>query len=245
MRNFMSSEQQQLWQLAEWLRLRTGKPEATALRDHAAREVSPNGGFSAANFFIVLIAVLMIFKLVSHGLFEFGSVWNVDWFPNHRGFHMYAHFFPDLPFWTLLLLAGYLLYWLHICLHAAALESYVAQFNALTAPEGIEPVTVPPLGAGLNIAWIVLALIGLSSGAIWAIPLALAGAVQSRYVWVTSRQTRADLASRVRTMLGNARPALNVRTTPRASSRICANDKCHAPLRPGATFCPRCGTRTT
>jgi zinc ribbon protein len=241
MRNFMSSEQQQLWLLADWLRLRTGKPEAVALRDEAARDVGPGLPSRAAHCIIVTLAALVFLQLVTNRFFDPGSLWSVVWSQRHHGPGIYSRF---LPAWSLLLTAGYLLYWLQICAHAKALENYVARFNALTAAEGIAPVIVPPVGAGLDLVWIVGGLIGLFNGAIWAAPLALAGALQHRYVWVTSRQTRADLARRVRTMLDGQRPALDVRLTPRVSSAPCPNQKCHAPLRPGAAFCPRCGTRT-
>jgi hypothetical protein len=187
-----------------------------------------------------VLAVLMFVRLARARFFDINYFFNIAWTPHHYGFNVYSKFFA---LWTVLLIAGYLLYWLEICIHSAALERYVAEFNAITAAEGIEPVHVSPVGSGLHIVWIIFALIGLANGAVWAIPLALAGAVQTRYVWVTSRETRADLARRVRTMLDNTRPALDVRTTPRASARPCPNQKCHAPVRPGSMFCPRCGTR--
>ena len=242
MHNFMSSEHQQLWQLAEWMRLRTGKPEATALRDEAARAVAPSELTSGLQTIVTLLAVVVIFTLFTDHSTHFVRVWSTAWNPPFRVWRMIP---PVWNIWTVLLTGGYLLFLLNLWQHAAAMENFVARFNQLTKEENIEPVHVPGIGIGIELAWIALGIIGVCYGAIWAIPLAFAGAVQSRYVWVTSRQTRAELANRVRTMLASARPALNVRTTPRASSRICSNDKCHAPLRPGATFCPRCGTRTT
>jgi len=247
MRNFMQAEQQQLWQLAEWMRLRTGKPEALVLRDESARDLAPGPLSGAIQIVVAVMAVVAFVHLAADRSFDFPRLWGGAWgvrFHGRVGF-FYEPYWAFWRQWSLLLSAGYLVYWLSVCHHAGMLEQYVEKFNALTAAEGIQPVRVAGVGLGINLAWGIFALIGLSRGAIWMIPLALAGVVQARYVWVTSRETRAALADRVRIMLQSSRPVLDVRTTPRASSRPCVNEKCGAPLRAGAAFCPRCGAHTT
>jgi hypothetical protein len=244
MRDFMVWEQQQFWHLAEWLRLRTGRPEATALRDDLTRDIGPApmaGGFSLA---FLVMAVVAIVHVASASYFDPGrlwvDVWNLDPAGRFFRFRRHADFFAV---WTLALSAGYFVHWWQVCRHAGAVEAYVEEFNHFAAAEGIAPVEVRGVGVGFSPLWALAALIGVSRGALWAIPLALAGVVQMRYVLITSRRTRADLASRVRDILARARPVLDVRTTPRVPVTPCANDKCRAPVRPGAAFCTRCGSR--
>jgi hypothetical protein len=243
MRNLMLAEHQQLWHLAEWLRLRTGNPQATALRDDAQR-LKP-GQSTYLGFFCVVMCWIAFMKIAQQPYFHFPDLlrqaWGIRplWSPRI----LHGDFGPFWAVWSFFLAAGYFLHWLTVCQRAGALTQYVQRFNLITAAEKIEPVRVHPVGLGLNPFWIAAAFIGLWHGFFWAVPLALAGVVHARYVRVTSRQTRGDLARRVRLMLQNSRPPLNIRATPAVPGRPCINEKCHVPLRPGATFCPRCGTR--
>jgi hypothetical protein len=239
-KNFMKVEQQQLLMLADWLKLRTGRQEADELRQECAEKMGPDAFSGIVICFFVTLAILLFVRLVRNGWFDIPTLWGAAWgFDRPMG--GYRKF---LGTWSLFLTAGYFVHWLAVCRHGGALESFVAKFNAIISREGMPPVSVPSLGIGLEPLWMVAALIGLSLGHLWAIPLALGGVVQSRYVLTVSRQTRAEMARRVRSMLVSSRPELNVRNTPRPPSTQCMNDKCRAPVRLGAVFCPRCGSRS-
>jgi hypothetical protein len=245
LRNLMIVEQQQLWHLAEWLRLRTGKPEATALRDESAAL----GPAAAPSFLPLLLAILAVLALL-----HLTAAFNFN--PDH--FRRLLYTFPDpswrsirnRPYtdfwrqWTLLISAGYLIHWLQVRHHARRLRQYVKQFNAITAAEGIGPVWAHRIGIGFHPLWAILAIVGIWRGAFWAVPMALAGVAHARYVRITSRGIRGQLAGRVKTMLMRHRPALNLRPTPNSPPPLpCVNERCRSPLPPGSQFCPRCGTR--
>jgi hypothetical protein len=245
MRKFMVWEQQQLWHLAEWLRLRTGRPEALRLRDELTTDIGPSPSASALSLALPILAVIAFLRFASQPYFNPRDLSLTSWHVRHyevfyRGQYWYRPFVLD---WTLILTAGYLLHWWHVCRHAGAMDAYVDEFNSITAKEGIAPVSTSGVGFGFSPLWAVAALIGLSRGALWAVPLAMAGVVQMRYITITGRRTRAELAARVRDMLARTRPALDVRPTPRTPVTPCSNEKCRAPLRPGSTFCTRCGAR--
>jgi hypothetical protein len=237
----MKVEQQQLLMLADWLKLRTGRIEAAELRDDAAARLGSTAQTEPIHVAILMLAALALFSVLTAQNFDVIGLWWTSWNPGPYGRH--GHSFVGV--WTLLLTGGYFVHWLGVCRHAGRLEDYVAKFNAITTSEGVPPVRVPSVGVGFDPIWAVAALIGLSRGCLWAVPLALAGVVQWRYVMVTSRQTRGELARRVRSMLLGARPAVAVRSTPRPPSTQCVNEKCRAPVRLGAAFCPRCGAHST
>jgi hypothetical protein len=239
-RDFMKVEQQQLLMLADWLKLRTGRAEAAELRDQAAAKLDSTAQSEPVHVAVLMLAALALFSVLTAQNFDAVGLWYTSWNPGPYGRH--GHSFIGI--WTILLTAGYFVHWLGVCRHAAALEDYVAKFNAITSTEGVPPVRVPSVGLGIEPLWIVAALIGLSRGCLWAIPLSLAGVVQARYVLVTSRRTRGELARRVKSMLLSSRPALAVRSTPRPPSTQCLNEKCRAPVRLGAAFCPRCGSHS-
>jgi hypothetical protein len=244
LRNLMIAEQQQFWHLAEWLRLRTGKPAATALRDDAVR-LTP-GPSTFVGMFWPAVAIIIFLKLTHDPFFYFANLWREAWGirPLYSPHIAHGEFGSFWAAWSVVLAAGYFIHWLTVCQRAGAITQYVQRFNAITAEEGIEPVHVRPVGVGFNPFWLAAALIGLWHGFFWAVPMCLAGVVHARYVRATSRQTRGELARRVRLMLQNSRPPLNIRATPAVPGQPCNNQKCNSPLRPGATFCPRCGTRT-
>jgi hypothetical protein len=244
-RNLMIVEEQQLWHLGEWLRLRTGRPEAQVLCE-TAREVGPGPRFVVLPLVILFV---VLFKLASDAKFHFQRWYELaygQYFLPYRHPFMPLWHHPYLNFWaawTLLLTLGYFFHWLTVCRHAGAMATYVREFNAATAAEGVPPVRVSGVGVGFSPLWMIAAIIGLAHGLIWALPLMLAGVVHRRYVKVTGPQIRGELARRVRWMLENNRPAVALRTTPVPETTVCGNVKCRAPLAPGSVFCSRCGTR--
>jgi len=224
-------DEQQLWHLAEWMRLRTGRSEWADLRDHA-RQLRSITAFRAIYIAIAAIALLAAVRLGAQSRGDWILVWqSACGLVNHGRFARFG------GLWMGLLSFGYVLHWFDVGRHAARVDLFVRRFNELVAGEGVRPVKVAATGWGFDPVWTVAALVAAFLGAIWAIPLSMAGVVHRRYVWVTMRQMRGDLARRVRVMLLQHRPPLEVRQA------RCVNSQCRAFLKAGAAFCPRCGAR--
>jgi len=251
-RRLVQTEQYQYWQLAEWLRVRSGDVRAVALRDETGARFRPHGLFSFAPILMGVLTGLLLVRLVAWPFFEFPMFqqvfynWpNYDWPRRTVEFGFWGRHYSDFwRQWTILLSAGYFAHWLQVCRHTGAVRQYAAKFNAIVASEGITPVKVRGVGLGFHPIWALLAIAGLMRGSFWVVPMVLAGVVHARYVRVTSRQVRSDFARRVKAMLLGNRPPLDVRTTPTvAAGATCLNTKCKAPLREGVAFCPRCGAK--
>lgn len=246
LRHLMIVEEQQLWHLAEWLALRTGDRRALVLRDITVKRLRPSALTSIILIGVPILAILWFLRVAATHTFDIFDIWSLVWqwpqppasdFSLDRAGEFWAQ-------WTLLLSAGYFFHWLEIRRHAAMLKQYAKAFNEITAAEGITPVTAAGPGLGLRPIWLAAAAVGVWCGALWTIPLALAGAIHARYVRGTSRNVRSGLARRVRAMLLSERPALHVRAPPGPGIvHPCINEKCAAALPVDATFCPRCGSR--
>ena len=96
---------------------------------------------------------------------------------------------------------------------------------------------MPVVAGGLNPVWIVAALIFCGIHAWWGIPLVLAGAMQRRYMTVTSPRLRSALAEQARDIIS----PLGLRQV-YGGERFCRGDRCGARMAAAANFCPRCGT---
>ncbi|MGA2232336.1 MAG: zinc ribbon domain-containing protein [Tepidisphaeraceae bacterium] len=246
LRHLMIVEEQQLWHLSEWLALRTGDKRATFLRETTVKDLRPSALTALILIGVPILAILSITQAFASGAFDVPQLWPAVWawpLETSSGFVVdrAAQFWGQ---WTLLLAVGYFLHWLEVRRHAAMLRQFAKGFNEITAAEGITPVTGVGVGLGLRPIWLFAAAVGVWCGALWTIPLALAGAVHARYVRGTSRDIRSGLARRVRAMLLTERPILHVRPPPGPSGvHPCINEKCAASLPPDAVFCPRCGSR--
>ncbi len=159
------------------------------------------------------------------------------WFHHVRSAHM-----PFYTIWTLCLSVAYASHWLHVQQHAADVHRVVRRMNPIFARQNIPPVGLISAGIGFRPLWMLAALFGLSCGAWWAIPAALAGAVHQRYIERVSTRIRGELAQRVSTLLQEQRPAMNV-PTPHGFRVVCKNKLCGKSAPAGAAFCPRCGSR--
>jgi hypothetical protein len=118
----------------------------------------------------------------------------------------------------------------------------VRRLNMILTKQNLPPVPLFDVGIGLRPIWLLAGLIGLASGAIWAIPACLAGALHRQYVRRTSTRIRGELAVRVNMLLQRDRPAIDV-PTPHGFRVACRNEKCGKMMDAGARFCPRCGMR--
>ena len=236
---YVRLERQQLWHLAEWLRLQTAHPDAAALPGDADR--IRWRGLLAAAATLWLFAVVVFFAtqlwpdpLAARTLFD-STLGARAGEPGHYRHDLYLA-------WTIGLSAAYALHWLQVQLHAADVRRFVERFNRVASWEGVEPLAPPRLGVGLQPIWMFAAAGMVVAGAVWGLPLMLAGAVQRRYISRTSTRLRAEAAERVRTMLLLRRPVVRVPTFARASI-LCRVERCRAPIPALANFCARCGAR--
>jgi len=240
---FVRLERQQLWHLAEWLRLQTGRPEAAALQDVAQRvRWRPELGISAvaASAAVLVTLVVMLWRdpAIARAL--------VDATAGRGSPGDFARLGTGpmlvIAVWVVGLTVAYGLHWLEVRQHAASVRRFVDGLNQLLAEEQLEPVAVPPVGIGAYPVWLAAGAAGVLCGAAWAAPAALAGALHRRYINVWSPAVRFAMAERVRTMLLARRPSIRV---PRWGDDVeaCPQVRCGAMVPSGAGFCPRCGTR--
>jgi hypothetical protein len=230
-----SVERNQLWHIAEWLRVRTALPQAAALRDRA----TPRGfrGPVWLISFAILVSVAAYFvtqwpfrhfdfpglvqltyRPISDGEVQFSTVWNV-------GMGMV-----------------FLLHWLQVRWHGKDVRAFVRRFNEISAGSGLGQVQMPRLGWGLSFSWIIGAVVLACINAWWGIPMMMAGAVHRRYVYRISEPTRQQIALNFRGLLLSQRPALNV-PLPLRLRPMCTEVRCQSLLPKDAKFCPRCGRR--
>ncbi len=248
---FVVFERQQLWHLVEWLRIRTGEDEAAALGDSVRDTGAIATLWIVPLIMLVILASIVIPWLKTPGL-NFSSLLSGTYF--FDGVRPDALFIPRwgrhlLPvpvhfyrIWTICLSIAYASHWLHVQQHAADVHRVVRRMNLIFARRQVPPVGLLSPGLGLRPLWILAALAGVGCGAWWGIPAALAGAVHQRYVERCSTRIRGELAQRVRMLLQEQRPAVDV-PTPHGFRVVCRNKLCEKSAPAGAAFCPRCGTR--
>jgi hypothetical protein len=242
---YVVAEQQQFWHLVEWLRIRTGSPQAAELKQSVR-----NTGARITAWMIPLILLAWI-VLVFIPLFVAPSFHIQDLLLATYGHSQWTRFSrswstgPYLYFyhtWTLCLCFAYAFHWLHVREHANDVARMVEKINALLARENVERVSTRSPGIGLRPMWLVVGFIGAAFGAWWAIPAAMAGGMQAKYIYRTSPYTRTQLGQRVRQLLLSNRPPINVQV-PVQFRLACPNPLCHAILPHAVTYCPRCGMR--
>jgi hypothetical protein len=150
---------------------------------------------------------------------------------------------PEAIVFTLSIIAGAVCNWVHLAWHQRNMNRWIAQFNSIAPHFAAEPIPLPAFVAGVRPLWILAGIALSANGAIWPIPLMLAGAAHRRYTLVASVKLRAALGQRLRTILNNRRPPLRMPRPMPTVIRACIRPSCRASLPVDAAFCPRCGTR--
>jgi hypothetical protein len=144
--------------------------------------------------------------------------------------------------WVTLLGVGYISLWLAMQMQQNAVRRFERMFSVFATREGASEVPTPRPSLGLRPIWLIAGIVLSLGGAIWAIPMMLAGAAQRRYTKRIVVATRVKLAQSVREIMQSRRPGMPV-PMPVTLLRTCPGEHCAAKLPPGAKFCPRCGTR--
>ena len=236
-RDYIAFEKQQLWHLAEWLRVRRGGDDTLALHDALRKH--------RTSFFLSLVKVLGIVAFIGVVFAEFNGRFQLRGLIDQTYRANWVRYWDRYEVWMAWvagLSIAYGAHWLQVIRHEHRLEKFAVRFNKVAVREGVAPIADPPFDLGLNTGWIVGAgLLAWLGGALWAIPMALAAAVQRRYINGTATRVRGDLLDRARTMIAQQRPAVAVPTYV-IHGRRCDNPRCRAAIKAGARFCSRCGT---
>jgi hypothetical protein len=249
-------EQQQLWHLAEWMRLNSGRPDAAALRD-STRALAFRKGLQTVAWVVIFIGVMApLHVLPPHTHLPFPVFYH----------SMYSHsWFVDAPLvdnnawgvlgtssvdpwlvkfaqtWSGLLTIALVLHWFQLQLHIGDVRMYLTRFNAITGAHGIKPIRMPHTGIGLRPMWVIAGIAGACLGVPWMLPLMIVGAVQNRYIGQTSYIVRHEMAQVMQPLVNRQNPGVVV-PTPMRLWGCCLNPQCGAIIPPAAKFCPRCGT---
>jgi hypothetical protein len=244
-KRFAIAEQQQFLHLAQWVSANSDHPMARQLESDA-RELRPRG---VLNFVAGLILVAMAGRIamlcVNHPI-DFNALIHLTYgmgrgrLVNHLPLF---HFVPRIfEVWVFGLGLAYLVHLFQIYLHAQDVKRFVARFSEIATSEGVNRVKADSIGVMVWPLWIVGGVALLLAGAPWGIPAMLAGGAQRRYITWTSRNTRSDVAQRLRAMVQRRRPGTHVASPVYLRDR-CIGVRCRAEMPRGANFCPRCGTR--
>lgn len=233
-------EHQQLWHLAEWLRLRSGHPDAARLTPLADRVGFRPLLWACSMTCLAVTAAIFARQAARYG-FDFNDLRAATYSlgrltPPHLPPAVAKQLFTT---WSVGLCLAYTLHWFHLQLHNAEIRRFVDAFNTLAEREQLRPVSVPSMGLGVRPVWAVGAIALASVGAVWGIPMVLAGVIQSRWPR-QSRSVRNGLSDALRLMLLSRRPSMRVPLPPKFGD-FCTNDLCRNRVPPQSRFCPRCG----
>jgi hypothetical protein len=244
-RDYLLFEKQQLWHAAEWIRTRRGSEPASALTEYA-KQVRYRDRWILATLAGLCAAAVVIVVAVSMPM-DWSWAALMERTYRFRQLTMHART-PELVMafvaWNAGLALAYGLQWLRVRLHVRDVAQYVREFNAVAAREGVPAIEPPEFDSGLRTGWVVVAIVLALLGALWGIPMALAGAAQRRYINGIGSPLRAELLDRVRQMVAQHRPVVAVPSYV-IHDRRCRNSNCRATLRAGGQFCQRCGTSVT
>lgn len=248
-RAFVNAEREQFTHLAEWVRHNSVHPLARQLESTAA-DMRPRAVLSWLAIFVTVATAAGIFVNLNRTYFPWDHLYagTYAFGKPHRFAEHHQRFFGDsrviFGFWASGLGVAYAFHWLQVRLHAEDVKRFVACFSQIAEAEGVNRVKAASLGTTLRPLWLVGGAVFYMMGAPWGIVAMLAGAAHRRYITGTSRDTRADLAQRLRAMMMRRRPvAAGAAAVPVYLRDRCVEPKCRAEIPRGVNFCPRCGTR--
>ncbi|HTL27892.1 MAG TPA: zinc ribbon domain-containing protein [Tepidisphaeraceae bacterium] len=241
LRHSSSLERSQLWHLAEWMRVNCGEEAAPLVK--SAENVRIYPVLNVLPPVCGLVALLALATTFLHFELSFTDALNAtyQYFPASANDMAPAWADNVFAVWAFSLSLGYASLWLAMQMQHNAVRRYVRVFSLFASRNGASPVPVPPPVLGLRPLWLIGGIVLAMGGAVWAIPMMLAGAAQRRYTKRIGGAMRAELAQRVREIMQTQHPDRRV-PMPVTLLRTCRAQLCGAKLPPGAKFCPRCGT---
>jgi len=245
-KRFATAEQQQFLHLAQWVRLNSEHPLARQLESDA-KELRPRGILMFLSVITALATAVWIGSLFSQlHIRELDTLIRATYGTGQIRLHSDVPFLQYMPrvfqIWIIGFSAAYLFHLLQIYLHANDVKRFVSRFSEIAQSEGINRVKADSLGVIIWPLWLLAATVFIGAGAPWGVLAMLAGGAQRRYITWTSRNTRSDVAQRLRAMLLRRRPTANVPSPVYLRDR-CIQPRCRAEIPRGVNFCPRCGTR--
>jgi hypothetical protein len=245
-RKFAVAEQQQFLHLAQWIRNNSNHPLARRLEADAA-ELQPRPWLDLLSIGILITTAVLIGTQIADVRTPLNALLAGTFgFQQHRVFDITLHYFPRaegvFTVWVWGLAAAYAAHWLQVQLHAQDVKRFVARFSEIAKAEGVNAVKADSLGIPVRPLWLVAGVILYNLQAPWGLLATLAGGAQKRYITWTSRNTRADVAHRLRAMLTRRYGAASIPVPVYLRVR-CVEAKCRAEVPRGVNYCPRCGTR--
>jgi hypothetical protein len=245
-------DQAVLQRVTQWAQGRVRDPAAGRALSAAVKRVRPRVLLAVLTSLCAVAGLVVVLSITLHAPAVVGPLWQLlgstygfQW-PRFSTGPLMSIRAEAFAYWTASLFFAYLLHLLHVHLHARDVQHYLNEFNRLVAvEEGFPPVLLEPIGWGFSPFWGSAAAVMVLLSVWWGIPLAIAGATDSRYRRKAACRMRVDLADRVR-MLVHLRPAYHHSEPVTATVEpvvYCATPGCDLPLHPEAKFCPRCGAR--
>ncbi len=234
-RQYVEEESRGFQEFAEWVRARGRRPAAAAPVLAAAEDLCFRPIPWLACVLLAIFVVASFAIQVANATLSWSELLSCTYY-----FHLGHH----TPFWTLYLhrvwvgsLAfGYFLHWLQVRTHVSDVRRFVDRINPVITAELLPPLSKPSRSLSFFCPmWIVAAVMMISYGAWWSIPMLMAAAAQRRYVRAIGPTVRRDLITRLRDIEENRR-------MPAAQIQHCSNSRCLAPLPPLARYCKRCGS---
>jgi len=247
---FVVAEQQQLWHLVEWLRIRTGDDDAAKLRD-SVRDTGAIPTLRLVPLAMLIVLAINFLPWLDASGFHRTQILGVTYYADPWLGHpiRFGHWnrrsidwFGLYNVWVICLSVAYFSHWLHVHQHVSEVNRLLRRLNPILLRQHLPPMAQYGVGIGLRPFWLLAGFIGAAFGAWWAIPAALAGAVHQRYCRRTGNRIRSELALRASALLQQQRPAIDV-PTPNGFRVLCKNPLCAKSLPGPASFCPRCGSR--
>lgn len=184
-RTYAKSEKFQLEHVTEWIELRgTASRELTAATTRL-RELWPTltaMGLALATLgFAVAVVHLLVTSLSLPSLISLFTIYRPAGLA---------------PLYMLIWCGAFACHWLAVQRHAARVGNYVAAVR-----QKLGPIEHSPAWVNAPMVWIIIGFVLLIAGCVWGLAMMLAAGAHRRYIKHTSAAIRAQIASRVQTLM--------------------------------------------